>query len=349
MDIEILPPDVNTSFAEFRAINDNCIAYGLSAIKNLGAKASGSIEKYRQLNGKYETIFDITKIEANIIYKKGLESLIWSGACDNLEGHRAQQFEMIDAALRWGHKMTDEAASSQENLFGGDTVAAAISPPALPDIERWSTEDSLRQEKDIIGFYLSGDPLEKYMDDIKEFANIRLSDIPENKPKEIRIGGIIQNINIRYDKKNRQWAIVKLNGSEGKADIFVFNDVFEETKKLLINDNCVFIKGAPSDRNGDDGALKMIAKDVFPLAQVREKLSRHINVMIDSMQNDEYLLNTLKNISNKNRGSCGLIIHLKAENGAIQRIRASKIGVNASKEFIQSLRDIFGNKHIWIS
>ena len=141
----------------------------------------------------------------------------------------------------------------------------------------------------------------------------------------------------------------ELNGPKGRADIFVFNDVFEDTKKLLINDNCIFIKGTPSDRSEDDGALKLIAKDVFPLAQVRENLSHHINVMIDSMQNDDYLLNTLKDVSSKNKGSCGLIIHLKAENGALQRIRASKIGVNASKIFIQNLRDIFGKKHIWIS
>ena len=131
--------------------------------------------------------------------------------------------------------------------------------------------------------------------------------------------------------------------------MFVFNDVFMETKDLLIDDNCIFIKGAPSDRDDDRGALKMIARDVFPLSQVREKLSRHINVMIDPGQNDEDLLNVLKSFSNKNKGRCGLIIHLKSENGAVQRIRASKIGVNASKDFIRDLRAVFGNTHVWIS
>ncbi|SVE16599.1 uncharacterized protein METZ01_LOCUS469453, partial [marine metagenome] len=112
---------------------------------------------------------------------------------------------------------------------------------------------------------------------------------------------------------------------------------------------CIFIKGTPSDREEDSGILKMIARDVFPLAQVRQKLSRHINVMIDPGQNDENLLYTLKSDSNKNKGHCGLIIHLKSENGMIQRIRASKIGVNASKDFIQNLRGVFGNAHVWIS
>ena len=108
-------------------------------------------------------------------------------------------------------------------------------------------------------------------------------------------------------------------------------------------------KGSPSDREEESSTLKMIAGDVFLLAQLREKLSRHINVMIAPGQNDENLLSTLKNISTNNKGNCALIIHLQAENGSVQRIRASKIGVNVSKSFIQSLRDVFGNTHVWIS
>ena len=109
------------------------------------------------------------------------------------------------------------------------------------------------------------------------------------------------------------------------------------------------LKDHPLIGDDDSGALKMIAGDVFPLDQTREKLSRNINVILNSDQNDEDLLGSLKDISSKNKGHCGLIIHLKSENGSVQRVRASKMRVNASKDFIQSLRDIFGDKHVWIS
>ena len=99
----------------------------------------------------------------------------------------------------------------------------------------------------------------------------------------------------------------------------------------------------------ESGTLKMIASDVFALEQTREKLSHNINVLLDSGQNDEILLSQLKDFSNKNKGRCGLIIHLMSENNAIQRIRASKTGVNASKDFIYNLRELFGQKHVWIS
>ena len=349
MGIEILPPDVNTSYAEFRAISDTCIAYGMAAIKNMGSKAAQAVAEGREKNGKYKNIFDVCKINSHLINRKSIEALILSGACDNLVGHRAQQFEIIDDALRWGQKMCEDEASSQESLFGGDTAIAEITPPALPDVEEWAAEDCLHREKEIIGFYLSGDPLEKYMDDIKEFANINLANIPEKKPTEIRIGGIIKSVNSRYDKKNRPWAIVELNGSAGKADVFVFNEVYEKTKDLLLDDGCVFIKGSPSDRDEGGETLKMIARDVFPLEQTRERLSRNINVMIDSSQYDESFLNTLKDLSSKNKGRRGLVLHLKAKNGSVERIRAGKLGVSASKDFVQSLRAVFGDSHVWIS
>ena len=349
MGLEVLPPNVNTSFENFRALNDNCIAYGLSAIKNQGSKASVAISEYRQSNGDFKTIFDLTKIEGSFINRKSLESLIQAGACDNLEGHRSQQFEIIDEAIKWGQKINAEASSLQESLFSSDGADSPVSAPALPNIEKWTSEEELRREKDIIGFYLSGDPLEKYIDDIVEFSNIDLANIPEKKPDEILIGGIIKKISIRYDKKNRPWAIVELNGSIGKADIFVFNDVFEKTKDILIEDNCIFIKGSPSNRDDDSDSLKMIAKKIFLLESIRKELSKNINILFNDNHHEEDLLQNLKDLASKNKGRCRLIIHLKSEKGSIKRIRASKIGVSASKSFIQSLRELFGSTNIWIN
>ena len=171
----------------------------------------------------------------------------------------------------------------------------------------------------------------------------------EKKPKEIKIGGIIRNVNNRYDKNNRPWAIVELNGGVGKADIFVFNETFEKYKGLLEDDSCVFIKGSPSNREDESGTLKMVARDIYPLAQVRKKLSQYVNIILDSSQTDNDLLNKLKNLTADNKGDCRLMIHLKAENGSFQRIRASSISINPTHEFIIKLRGIFGPKHVWIS
>ena len=130
---------------------------------------------------------------------------------------------------------------------------------------------------------------------------------------------------------------------------FTHSELYEKIKGLLKEDGCIFIKGSPSERDQDGDVLKMIAGDIFPLSMTREKLSRNVNVLMDSGQDNEALLYSLDELSSKNKGRRNLIIHLKAKNGSIQRVRASKIGVSVSKDFIHSLRDIFGQNHVWIS
>ena len=228
-------------------------------------------------------------------------------------------------------------------------MASALAPPALPITEEWSQEECLSREKETLGFYLSGDPLEKYLDDLHEFANIDLAQIPEKKPEEIKIGGIIRNVNNRYDKNNRPWAIVELNGGIGKADVFVFNEIFEKYKELLKDDTCVFIKGSPSNREDESGTLKMVARDIYPLAHIRQKLSKYVNIILDANQTDDAQLNKLKKLTAENKGDCRLMMHLKAQNGSVRRIRARRIGVNPIHEFIQGLRKIIGQTHVWIS
>ncbi len=349
MQIEILSPDVNTSNSDFRAVDESHIAYGLSAVKNVGTKAATALADFRLENGKYDTVFDLCCINSNFINHRSLEGLIMAGACDSLKGHRAQHFAIIDDALQWGHKYYMENNSDQENLFTQDGTTYSFAPPTLPNTDEWSQEECLNREKEALGFYFSGDPLEKYLDDLHEFANIDLTDIPEKKPDEIKIGGIIRNVNNRYDKNNRPWAIIELNGGVGRADIFVFNETFEKYKDLLEDDACIFIKGSPSKRDDDVSALRVVARDIYPLAQVRQILSQNVNIVLDESQTDNDLLKKVKNIAIKNKGGCRLMIHLKAENGSFQRIRATNMAVNPTHDFIIKLRELFGQEHVWIS
>ena len=315
----------------------------------MGTKAASAIAKNRCENGEYSSVFDVCRIESHVINRKSMESLVQSGACDGLHGHRAQVFAVIDDAIRWGQKFNDEISSAQESLFDNENSVSTLPPPALPIVEEWSQDESLRREKETLGFYLSGDPLEKYKNDLHEFANIDLAQIPLEKPDKIKVGGIIRNVNNRYDKNNKPWAIVELNGGIGKADVFVFSEAFEKYKGLLENDACVFIKGSPSNRENDIRTLKIIADDIYPLSRVREKLSRQINILLTNDQNDANLLQKIKDISAENKGHCALMLHLRDENGNIKHIRANHISVNPDHNFIMNLRKLLGQKNVWIS
>ena len=347
--IEVLPPNINTSFADFRAIDNHQIVYGLSAIKNLGSKAATAICDFREINANFNNIFDICAIHSHTINRKTLESLIQSGSLDSIEGTRAQNFAVIDDALRWGQKMNEEINSAQESLFGSADQNLALTPPQLPIIADWTQEECLIREKNTIGFYLSGNPLDKFIIDINEFSNLSLNNIPKQKPEKVKIGGIISSINKRYDKNNRPWAIIELHGIIGKADIFIFNDCFEKYSNLLKEDNCLFFIGKPSNKNESHDELKIIANEIYLLNEIREKLSRCINILFNINHTDEGLLENINQLANNNKGRCGLVLHLKSKNGSVQKIRSRQLHVNPNQKFISDLRSICGDNNVWIS
>jgi len=350
MKLQIQPPDVNTSYADFRATKKGDILYGLSAIKNVGFNASEIIVFSREERGKFKTVIDFCKkVDSTTANRKILESLILAGACDSLEGNRAQQFDMVEKALKFGQKVQDEKSSMQSSLFG-TTGDVDMAEPPLPEVEKWSKEQSLAKEKELIGFYLSGNPLEKYLDDLQEFNNVHTTNFDFDKlPKEIRLGGIISEIKQLYDKKNNPWVILGLTDLHGKAEVFVFSESYEKLKQHIKEDNLVFVQGSQSTKNGDNNTIKIICETIFPLKEVRQKLSRNINLSIEHTQEDLSVIDNIKKTAEEYQGSCGLIVHLKDSKGYAQRIKAGKIRVTSSSELVRIFRGLLGDKNVWIS
>ncbi len=349
MGIEVLPPDVNTSCAEFIATSDGKIAYGLAAIKNVGTKAAEAVGIAREKKGHFETLFDLLKnTDYQNLNRKVLESLILAGACDSLEGHRAQKFEIIEPALKFAQQYHQAAASSQVDLFGGSS--AVIQSPELPATSPWNEEQCLTQEKELLGFFLSGNPLTRYIEDIKEFTNVDLS-LKEhvNLPKAIRFGGIITEMRQLYDRENNPWAICTIMDMVGKADVFIFAKVFEQVKDRLKTDEMVFIQGRKSDRNDDGESLKILAEEVVPMDNARRFFSHNVNIRMTSEMSDAAMLDRVKQLADDNKGRCSMVFHLMGETGGVQRIRAGGIGVTCAPEFISSLRDILGRKNVWLN
>jgi DNA polymerase-3 subunit alpha len=349
MGIDIESPDVNISFPEFRAITGEKISYGLSAIKNIGLKAVAGIVDVREKNGKFSTIFDICKqVESQSANRKVLESLIVSGACDNLKGHRAQKFEAVDSSMKFGQKYIQDMNSDQTSLFG-ESMAVVIPEPVLPDISEWSQEEKLLKEKELIGFYLSGHPLEKYFDDMKEFNNVNLIDFDSKRlPKEIRIGGIITYVRQLFDKKNRPWAILTLEGKVGKCEVFAFADIFEKDKKCINEDEMVFLTASLSNRFEDGESLLLNANRIIPLKNVRKILSKRVHIKLDENMTDIELINNIYKLSKDNKGYCKLIFSLD-DGISIEKIISNSCLVNPSKKFIKSLRKLTSPQSVWIN
>ena len=347
--INVEAPSVNVSFSQFKSISKDKISFGLSAIKNVGIKAAESISKYRKENTNYKSIFDLCKIDSGTVNRRAVESLIQAGACDELKGNRAEQFESVDIAIKFGQKIVQEKSSLQESLFANSSESVILEPQ-LNQVEDWTKRDSLRREKEMLGFYLSGNPLDDYLDDLNELNNINLLNLPKKLPQQIKLGGIITNINKRFDKRNREWAIIEMDGFVGNAEIFVFSDAFSKYQNYLEEDKSVFIIGSPSKREDEVSLpLKFIANEIMPLSDAKTKTVTMLNILLKFEENNEQTLIKLQQIINDNPGPLDVIIHMESNVGTIKKIQVKQKKIADSSKFLSQLRAEFGESNIWIN
>ena len=336
--IKVIPPSVNLSRPFFYSNKKGEIIYGLSAIKNVGTKSAEILYDYRKKNGPYKTLFDLCEIDSKAINKKVLEGIIFSGACDCLEGNRAQKNKSIEIALKYNQKMSKEINSAQSSLFSGDG-GLEISQPQLVESEEFSQSELLQFEKSSFGFYLIQNPLDKHKNDLLELSNIGTK--KDNKVyKKLRLGGVITDIKLLYDKRNNQWAIINLDCLHGTAELFVFNKTYEKYSNLLIEDAKIFIDGKASDRSdSEDAAPKVIADHIYSLKGIRDNLARTINIKIPYTSQEPSILQSIKEVADKYSGNLPLILYLEDSNQRLEKIRFSDIRMSNNDECLDTLRN----------
>ena len=350
MGLNVDHPDINSSNADFTIIDDKTMRYGLAAIKNVGYKAAEKIAEYRQLNGRYKTIFDLVTIgkDSQAINKKVVESLILVGACNSLKKHRAELFESLDMIIEFGSKFFKNINRNQENLFD-NTNQAEIQYPSLRNIDEWPIEKQLKYEKELLGFYLSNNPLAKYEQDFLELSTLNSEGINKYGSEKVNIGGIILSFQLRYDKNGNQWAILSLDTYSGNLQVYVFHSTYLQYIDLIQEDNIIFIKGKISNQSDNNQVSQIIADKLFTAENIRNRLTNYINIRLEYVQDAKDYLIKLTDLCDTYKGNTLLMFHLITSNGLQQRIQSNKFKVNASQEFINKLRIIFGNKNVWIT
>ena len=350
MNIDIHSPDINVSNIHFQPMDEKTISFGLNAIKNVGIKALEQIVAARDASGAFVSLFDFTsRVDLHAVNKKVLESLITAGAMDHIDGSRAEKFSSIDIAIRYGQNMQSEKYKNQVDLFGSSSNGLGISMvPKLQVARPWSDKESLSNEKEVLGLYLTGHPLLEFADDLEDFSNHDFSEkINSTIISNVRIGGSIQNLKIHYDRKNNQMAFFTLECLGGKAEVLVFSKTFSKYKDIIIEDNIFFITGKPTD-DYDFSDLKLVAEEIVPLEKVRDYYAKRVNVFLDFVNMDNKKIETLHSLSKLYPGKCNLMFHYNDQNNRKKRILSHNIRVSSSREYLTKLRDECGKKNVWV-
>jgi DNA polymerase-3 subunit alpha len=252
MGLEVLGPDVNESFYKF-TVNDNyAVRFGMGAIKGVGAGAVATIVEHRK-DGKYKSVFDLTKrIDLRAANKKALENLILAGGFDSFSGTlRSQYFHdegdgitFYEKAIRYGAKFQENENSSQVSLFG-ESSDVQIAEPVIPPCEDWSTMEKLAKEKEVVGIYISGHPLDDYKFEMKYFCNAKLEalrSLEHHVGKNLTFGGIINNVQHRIAKNGKGWGIFTLEGYDESCEFKIFGEEYLKFRHFFIQNNFTYMK-----------------------------------------------------------------------------------------------------------
>jgi DNA polymerase-3 subunit alpha len=280
MGIEIQPPDINSSDWNFTPASDTEIRFGLGAIKNVGRGAVESIIAGRKTEGRFRSLFHFCEnVDWTHINKRMLESAIKAGALDSLGGHRSQLMAALDRAMDTGQKAFRDRASGQNALFAMIETEPNVEDEALPDVPEWTEKDRLRGEKEMLGFYVTGHPLNAFRDKMLEVATADTQTVEKlEQNANVAICGILSAIARKRNREGRPWAAATLEDLNGKVDLLVFANQYEGLSNQLEEDLPVLVRG--SVRQEEDAAPKVAVNEIVPLDLVRVPLPAQISITV---------------------------------------------------------------------
>jgi DNA polymerase-3 subunit alpha len=329
-------PDVNESASDFTVVDrpggegttKKVIRFGLGAVKGVGETAVAAMLESRAGEGSFTSIFEICRrVDTQKCNRKTLEQLIKAGGLDGLEGshHRASLLAVLDSALERGAAEQRDRRSGQTNLFG--LMMAAPEPlkgPAgnalghgenYPEIEQWSPKQLLAFEKEALGFYISGHPLDRYRGDLQRYASATTSDFSGGRrgPGDNAIGGIVSQYREMITKKGDKMARFMLEDAEGTLEVIAFPKTFEKVRHVLVSDEPILCSGAvKNEGNSEAPEWKMLLESAAPLSELRQAKTTRVDIHLNADQMTHDQIDELKTIlANATRGNCRAVIRLK--------------------------------------
>lgn len=372
MSIPVLGPDVNESDMLFAVNKKGEIRFGLGGIKGVGEKAVENIIEERE-NGAYTSIFEFARrVNSRTVNKKSYESLVYSGAFDGFPQHRAQYFGVslndkyngIERVIKYANDYQENKNSSQASLFGGaGSSTAATAEPQLPDTEKWSLLEQLKFEKDVVGFYISGHPLDNFKLEMVNFCSHTIRDVKliekakngaleeEEKPrfeqlrsKDIKIGGLIASAAHRITKTGKPFGTFILEDYNESIEIALFGDDYVKFRQFLQAGYFLHIRGKVDVRFRQEGAWEFKVVQIELLNELRDKLAKSLTVMVRLDQLSEDLINLMADLIENQKpenqqANCLLKFEItdSAENIKVE-LPSKRFKVNPDDAFLNTLK-----------
>jgi DNA polymerase-3 subunit alpha len=345
MGIAVEPPDINVSDANFTP-HGEAIRFGLAAVKNVGHNAIDSIVAGRKKLGRYSSIYEFCEnVDLRLLNKRVLESLIKSGAMDSL-GRRAQLMAVLDKSMEHAQKAQRDAESGQHGLFGVfEQEQTQGQNEQLPDTPDWDEHQRLANEKEILGFFITGHPLEKYRDKLQDLSALSTAEIAAiksstGKDENISTAGIITNIRVLKSKKGDFYAQGTLEDMLGTVEMVVFPDAYRKLGDKVKLEVPVLVRGGLRVEEGSNP--KLMVNDIQPLEEAKVPLPRSLRIRIPVENANEAIVDDLHQLFAQRKGDAKVLFDVERKDDFMVVMEAEGYNVLPDRNFIARVEELCG-------
>ena len=350
MELDVIPPDVNASGYAFDDLSDTEILYGLGAIKGVGQGAIESILQEREHNGPFADLNEFCRrIDAHKVNRRVMEALVRSGALDSLNKNRAQLLEGLPEVLRAADQYHRDQAAGQDDLFGSMS-AKPVTEVLLPAMDMWDEDTRLRHERETLGLYLTGHPINQHLDELKKITHGRINELCQRveanafgkrSDQSVRLAGLVLAMRARNTRSGRM-AFTTLDDRSGRVECIAGPELFERCGALLTKDTILVVEG---DLGIDDfsGGFRLRANAIYDLDQARNHFAKSLELTVNGAATTNGFVNRLQEtLSPYKDGSCRLRLHYKRADVSASVDLGEEWKVKPAEHLLTQLAEILG-------
>ncbi|MCG6970861.1 MAG: DNA polymerase III subunit alpha, partial [Gammaproteobacteria bacterium] len=342
MDLAVVPPNVNCCEYRFTVKDDATIFYGLGAIKGVGEGAIESIRENQVANGNFKDLFDFCqRVELKKLNRRTLEALIRAGAMDALGPNRATLMANLTTALQQAEQHIRDSAAGQSDLFGIGQAVEVKSADYDP-VDEWDDETRLTGEKETLGLYLTGHPIDRYADELKDIISSKIADLNPTSNQTIIVAGLIVAIRTMNTRRGDKMAFVTIDDRSGRVELAVFSEPFAQYRDLLAKDRLVIVEGEVSV---DDysGGVKMSVQKLYDINRAREIFAKRLRLIVNHTEASNGFAGSLLQVLDPyKQGHCPVFIDYKGKSATARLRLGREWQVHPTDELIHRLHELAG-------
>ncbi|ANU37226.1 DNA polymerase III subunit alpha [Vibrio scophthalmi] len=344
MKLKVLPPDINSGLYRFNVDEDGAIVYGIGAIKGVGEGPIEAILASRNQDGHFKDLFDFcARIDLKKVNKRVIEKLIYAGALDRLGPHRAALMASLNDAVKAASQHHQAESFGQTDLFGVLTEAPEEVEHKYTKVPPWPEKVWLEGERDTLGLYLTGHPINAYIKELGKYTSCRLNDAtPTRRDQSVTIAGLVIAARVMTTKRGNRIGLMTLDDRSGRMEVMLFSDALERYAELLESDKILVVSGQVSF-DDFNGGLKMTAREVMDLGSAREKYARGLSVSISEAQIDNQFFERFNTILEPYRaGTIPVHVYYQRSDARARLTLGTEWRVTPSDTLLDDLKQLLG-------